>query len=34
MTIFGVGTSLPVIYLISLAFAVDDSVDLDGTGIY
>mmetsp|Transcript_15579 Transcript_15579/g.54005 ORF Transcript_15579/g.54005 Transcript_15579/m.54005 type:complete len:122 (+) Transcript_15579:25-390(+) len=34
MTIFGVGTSLPVIYLIYLAFAVDDSVDLDGTGIY
>ena len=34
MSIFGVGTSLPVIYLIYLAFAVDDSVDLDGTGIY
>ena len=33
MSVFGVGTSLPVIYLIYLAFAVDvdDSVS---TGIY
>ena len=34
MSIFGVGTSLPVIYLIYLAFVVDPDTAGGGTGIY
>ena len=34
MSVFGVGTSIPVIYLIYLAFAIDPDAGGGGTGIY